>query len=159
MFRQFVVGKTIDSCIIWLISLVLFLCFRIPYAVFASVTIGVTNMIPIVGPIIGAIPGLLLIIGDNPIKALWYLIIVIILQQVDGHIIGPKCIGNATGLSTLWVLFAVFVGGKLFGILGMFFGVPVFAVLYDAFRDYIVKRASTTKVKKALEDEIKIDIE
>lgn len=159
VFRKFILGKAIDSCIIGIMTLIILFIFRIPYCVFAAIIIGVTNMIPIVGPIIGAVPGLLLIVGESPSKALAYICIVLAIQQIDGHIIGPKCIGNITGLNTIWVLFAVFLGGKLFGILGMFLGVPVFAVLYETFIDYMAIRRKNIEVEKALLEEDKVNIE
>ena len=159
VFRKFILGKFIDSCIIGVLTLIVLSLMHMPYSVFAAVTIGVTNMIPIVGPILGAIPGFLLIIGENPSQALLYACIVLVIQQIDGHIIGPKCIGNVTGLNTVWVLFAVFLGGKLFGIWGMFFGVPVFAVFYETFLDYMKKRRATKSVEEALLLEEPINIE
>ncbi len=159
VFRQFVIGKTIDSCIIACLVFITFLIFKIPFLLFSTLCIGITNMVPVIGPIIGAIPGLLLIAGESPSKIIPYLIIVVVIQQLDAHIIGPKCIGKQTGLTTFWVLFAVIIGGKLFGILGMFFGVPIFAVLYDMFNDFINNRVKTSKVKSLLEEEKGIDIE
>ena len=159
VFRKFILGKAVDSCIIGTLTLIVFMIFGIPYAFVSAFIIGVTNMIPIVGPILGAVPGLLLIVAETPSKAMPFIIIVLIIQQLDGHIIGPKCIGNVTGLNTLWVLFAVFMGGKLFGIIGMFFGVPVFAVLYETFIDYMNIRQKNKEVENAIKEETEIDIE
>ena len=115
------------------------LILRLPYAVLVSVIVGVTNVIPFFGPYIGAIPSTLLILMVSPGKAVVFLIFVIILQQVDGNIIGPRIIGNVTGLSGFWVLFAIMVFGGLFGIVGMLIGVPVFAVLYNLIRKLVHK--------------------
>ena len=100
-----------------------------PYTLLVSVIVGVTNVIPFFGPYIGAIPSAILITLSDPIKGLYFLIFILILQQIDGNIIGPKIIGNSTGLSAFWVVFSILLGGGLFGIPGMILGVPTFAVL------------------------------
>lgn len=136
-FRQFVVGKTIDSLIIGVLCFFVFCLFKIPFVLTISVFICITNMIPIIGPIVGAIPGMIIIFSESPMKAFQFAILVLIIQQIDGNVIGPKCIGYSIGLNTFWVLFSVLVFGKLFGFLGMFFGVPVFAVIYDGFNFWV----------------------
>jgi predicted PurR-regulated permease PerM len=108
---------------------------NIPDSLLVSVIIGVTNIIPVFGPFIGAIPSLVLVVIQSPWHALYLLIFIIVLQQVDGNIIGPKILGNSTGLSAFWVMFAILVGGGIFGFFGMLLGVPVFAMIY-----YIVGR-------------------
>ena len=95
----------------------------------------ITNIVPIIGPIIGAVPGVIIIFSESPIKALYFMIFIIILQQIDGHIIGPKCIGGATGLNTFYVLFALMVFGGIWGLVGMIIGVPLFAALYSLISD------------------------
>lgn len=110
------------------------LILRIPSSVLVAVIIGVTNVIPVFGPFIGAIPSLLIVVIQSPWHALYLLIFIVVLQQVDGNIIGPKILGSSTGLSTFWVMFAILIGGGMFGFLGMLLGVPTFAVIY-----YIVK--------------------
>ena len=107
---------------------------RIPNAVLVAVIVGVTNIIPVFGPFIGAVPSLLLVVIESPWHALYLLIFIIVLQQVDGNIIGPKILGSSTGLSSFWVMFAILIGGGLFGFLGMLLGVPVFAMIYYVFR-------------------------
>ena len=102
-----------------------------PYTPLVSVFVGVTNIIPFFGPVIGAVPSVLLILIDSPIKAVWFVVFVIVLQQLDGNVIGPKILGDSTGLSSLWVIIAILVGGSFFGVAGMFFGVPVCACLYS----------------------------
>ena len=102
-----------------------------------SVIIGVTNVIPFFGPFIGAIPATLLILIQNPIKALWFVLFVLVLQQLDGNIIGPKILGNTTGLSSFWVLFAILLFGGLWGFVGMIIGVPLFAVIYDVLKKFV----------------------
>lgn len=104
--------------------------FRIPYPVLVSVIVGVTNVIPFFGPYIGSVPSTLLILLASPIKALYFLIIILIIQQLDGNIIGPKILGDKTGLSSFWVIFAILLAGGVFGFWGMLFGVPAFGVIY-----------------------------
>ncbi len=134
MFNGFLVGKLLDSAIIGVICFVFTALMRFDSAVLISVIVGVTNIIPFFGPIIGAVPCLLLLILQNPLHALYFLIFVIILQQLDGNVIGPRILGNTTGLSSFWVLFAILVFGGLWGIFGMVIGVPLFAVIYDIIR-------------------------
>lgn len=104
---------------------------KMPYTPLVSVFVGVTNVIPFFGPFLGAIPSLFLILLVNPLKALYFLLFVLALQQLDGNVIGPKILGDSTGLSSLWVIIAILVGGSFFGVAGMFFGVPVCACLYN----------------------------
>lgn len=131
VFRQFIFGKIIDSIIVGFVIFLLFAIFKVPYALILAVFIFITNMIPIIGPIIGAIPGAILLFAEYPEKVVTFLIIVLIIQQIDGYFIGPKCIGKTIHLNTFWVLFSVIFFGKVFGIMGAFFGVPTFAVIYD----------------------------
>lgn len=131
MFSRFFIGKIVDSLIVGIICFISLSIMRMPYAVLVSVIVGITNIIPVVGPFIGAIPGTIIIFSASPIKSLYFIIFIIILQQIDGHIIGPKCIGSATGLSTFWVLFAILFFGGLWGLTGMVIGVPLLAVLFD----------------------------
>ncbi|MCD7982124.1 MAG: AI-2E family transporter [Clostridiales bacterium] len=137
VFGGFLIGKIIDSLIIGFICFVCMYIMKLPYAVLVSVIIGVTNIIPVFGPFIGAIPSVILIFLVNPIQALYFLILVVVLQQVDGNIIGPKILGNTTGLTPFWVMFAILLFGGSFGVIGMIFGVPVFALIY-----YIIKRVA-----------------
>ena len=130
VFGGFLNGKIIDSIIIGLICSIVLNIIQMPYATLISVIIGVTNIIPFFGPIIGAIPSGVLVLVDNPKKFLIFIIFVIILQQVDGNVIGPLILGDSTGLSGLWVLFSIIIGGNLFGFPGMILGVPVFACIY-----------------------------
>jgi predicted PurR-regulated permease PerM len=143
-FGGFFVGKILDSCIIGLICYVVTGIIGTPFNVLISVIIGVTNIIPFFGPFLGAIPSLLLILLIDPMQALYFLIFVIILQQVDGNIIGPKILGNSTGLSSFWVIFSITLFGGLWGIFGMIVGVPIFAVLF-AFMKTLVETKLSTK--------------
>lgn len=140
VFVGFINGKLIDSAIIGVLCFVLNLIFRIPFAVLVAVVIGVTNIIPFFGPIIGALPCIMILIIVNPWAALRFMILVIALQQFDGNILGPKILGDSTGLSAIWVLVAIVVGGGLFGFPGMLLGVPTFAVLYSLVREFVNMR-------------------
>lgn len=129
-FGGYISGKLADSLIIGLLCFIGMTCLALPYPLLVSVIVGVTNIIPFFGPYIGAIPSAVLILMVDPRKALYFVIFVIILQQVDGNFIGPKILGDKTGLSSFWVIFSITVLGGYFGILGMAIGVPIFAVLY-----------------------------
>ena len=135
IFGGFIIGKIIDSIIIGIICFIGCSILRIPYTLLVSVIIGITNVIPFFGPFIGAIPCLIIVTITDPLHGLYLLIFVLVLQQVDGNIIGPKILGDSTGLSSFWVIFAIMVGGGLFGFVGMLFGVPAFAVIY-----YLIQR-------------------
>lgn len=143
IFGGFISGKIIDSAIIGMICYVGCVLLQIPNALLVAVIVGVTNIIPVFGPFIGAIPSLLLVVIQSPWHALYLLIFIIVLQQVDGNIIGPKILGSSTGLSSFWVMFAILIGGGLFGFTGMLLGVPVFAMIY-----YIVRRLVNHGINK-----------
>lgn len=129
-FSGFISGKILDSIIIGLICFACISVMDMPYAVLISVIIGVTNVIPFFGPYLGAIPSAVLILLINPLKCLYFIIFILVLQQFDGNFLGPKILGESTGLSGFWVIFSITIFGGLFGIVGMFIGVPIFAVLY-----------------------------
>lgn len=129
IFSGFISGKLIDSLIIGMITFVALSIMNMPYGVMVSVIVGVTNVIPFFGPFIGAIPSAVIIFTESPVKSLYFVIYIIIIQQIDGNIIGPKILGNSTGLPSFWVLFSILVGGGLFGFAGMLLGVPVFATI------------------------------
>ncbi len=129
-FNSFIVGKSIDSLIIGVLSFIGMTIFGWPFAVLISVIIGVTNMIPVFGPFIGAVPGFIILFIVNPMVSFWFLLFVLFLQQLDGNIIGPTILGDSVGLPSLWIMFSILVGGGFFGVVGMFLGVPVFAVIY-----------------------------
>ncbi len=134
MFSGFIGGRIYDSLIVGVICFVGMLLLGIPYPGLVSVIVGVTNIIPFFGPFIGAVPSFLLILIVKPVKALIFLVFVVILQQFDGNILGPRILGNVTGLSSFWVLFSILFFGGIFGFVGMLIGVPVFAVIYDVAR-------------------------
>ena len=152
MFGGFIDGKIIDSAIVGVLCYIGCTFLRIPSALLVSVVVGVTNVIPFFGPVIGAVPSTLIILIDSPIKALWFLIWVVILQQLDGNVIGPKILGNRTGLSGFWVMFAIILFGGLWGIVGMIICVPLFAVIYDAIRR-LVRRGLRRRNHTELWDE------
>lgn len=139
VFSGFIGGKLLDSAIIGGICYVGMLIMGLPYAILISVIVGVTNIIPFFGPYIGAIPSAIILLTVSPMSCLMFVIFIVILQQVDGNIIGPKILGSSTGLSGIWVLFAILIFGGLFGFVGMIIGVPVFAVIYDLIRQLIVR--------------------
>ena len=131
IFSGFVRGKLLDSLIIGILCFIGCSLLKMPYTPLVSVIVGVTNVIPFFGPFLGAIPSFFLILLVNPIQSLYFLLFVLALQQLDGNFIGPKILGDSTGLSSLWVIIAILVGGSFFGVAGMFFGVPVCACLYS----------------------------
>ena len=139
-FSNFFVGQLLDACILTVVTFLVLTVFNIQPALLVSVIVGVTNIIPIFGPIIGAIPSFFLIFIINPQKALWFIIIIIILQQIDGNIIAPKILGESTGISSLGVIIAIIVMGDLFGIFGMLIGVPVFAVGITVTKEFVETR-------------------
>lgn len=141
-FGGFFVGKIMDSIIIGLICFAVTSILGTPFCVLISVIIGVTNIIPFFGPFLGAIPSTMLILFIDPLQALYFVIFVIILQQVDGNIIGPKILGSSTGLSSFWVIFSITLFGGLWGIIGMIVGVPIFAILFAFMKSLIETRLS-----------------
>ncbi len=130
IFYGFIIGKIIDSAIIGVICYISMLILQMPYPLLVSVIIGLTNIIPVFGPYIGAVPTVIIIFLTSPMQGIYFLIYIIVLQQFDGNLIGPKILGDSTGLSSLWVVVAIVVGGGLFGIVGMLIGVPIMALIY-----------------------------
>ena len=129
---------------------------QLPYTLFISVIVGVTNMIPYFGPFIGAVPGILILLFVQPVKALVFSIMVLCLQQFDGLILGPKILGESTGMKPLWIIFAITVGGSMFGVIGMFLGVPVVAILNYLLDLYLQFRLNKKNIsEKAVDDAIK----
>ena len=142
IFSGFVRGKLLDSLIIGILCFIGCSALKFPYTPLVSVIVGVTNVIPFFGPFLGAIPSTFLILLASPIDALYFVLFVLALQQLDGNVIGPKILGDKTGLSSLWVIAAILVGGSFFGVIGMFFGVPVFACVYNVVTFYVESRLS-----------------
>lgn len=143
IFYGFIIGKIIDSIIIGIICYIGMVIFRFPYALLVSVIVGVTNVIPVFGPYIGAVPTVIIIFLTNPMQGIYFLIFIFALQQADGNIIGPKILGDSTGLSSFWVVLSIVVGGGLFGFMGMLLGVPTMALIYylaGRFSKYLLRR-------------------
>ena len=141
-FGGFISGKLIDSLIIGILCFIYTKIVGAPYGMLVSVIVGVTNIIPFFGPYIGAVPSALLILMADPMQCVYFIIFIIVLQQFDGNILGPKILGGSTGLSSFWVLVSILLGGGLFGIVGMFVGVPLFAVLYAGAKALVNKSLS-----------------
>lgn len=140
IFGKFIIGKIIDSLIIGVLCFIGTTILSIPYSMLISVIVGVTNIIPFFGPFLGAIPCIIILLVIDPIKALWFSIFILILQQIDGNIIGPKILGNSIGISAIFIMFSVILGGGMFGVPGMILGVPVFVVLYNLIATFVNKR-------------------
>ncbi|MEG0250322.1 MAG: AI-2E family transporter [Peptostreptococcus sp.] len=140
IFGKFIVGKIIDSCIIAFITFVTLSIAAMPYKILITFIIGITNVIPFFGPFIGAIPSIIIVLLVDPIKALWLALIILIIQQIDGNIIGPKILGDSIGISSFWILFSLLLAGKFFGIIGMVIGVPLFAIIYTIIGESVNNR-------------------
>ena len=141
IFIGFIIGKSIDSLIIGILTFFMLKIFGLPYELLVAVIVGVTNMIPFFGPLIGAIPGVLLYLCIDPVYALIFVIMILAIQQFDGWILGPMILGDSTGVRPIWVIFGITVGGAYFGFIGMFLGVPVTAVIV-----YLVNKAVDKKL-------------
>lgn len=146
IFLGFLTGKIIDSAIIGIICFIFLSIFQIPYTLIVSVIVGITNIIPFFGPYIGGIPSAILIFLADPKAGIFFILFIVILQQIDGNLIGPKILGNTTGLSAFWVIFSILLGSGLFGFAGMIFGVPVFAVIYHIIHQLVNKRIARKKM-------------
>lgn len=142
IFSGFIIGKIIDSAIIGVLCFIGLSILRMPYTLLVSVVVGVTNVIPFFGPYMGAIPSAVLIFLVDPLKGLYFIIFIFLLQQLDGNVIGPKILGDSTGLSAFWVIVSILVGGGLLGVPGMIIGVPTFALIY-----YIIKLTINQKLE------------
>ncbi len=140
IFGGFISGKIVDSLIIGVLCFIGLTILKVPYSLLISVLVGVTNVIPYFGPFLGSIPSALILLMINPMKCLVFLIFVLILQQFDGNVLGPKILGDSTGLSGFWVIFAITVFGGLFSVFGMFIGVPLFAVIYASVKTFVTNR-------------------
>jgi predicted PurR-regulated permease PerM len=149
IFSKYIIGKALDSLIIGILCFICMSILKLPYALLISVFVGITNMIPYFGPFIGAIPGVLLLLIVSPKMCIIFAILIFLLQQFDGSILGPKIIGNSTGLAPIGVIFGILAGGYVAGVVGMFIGVPVVAVLI-----YIINKLIDTHIyhRKLRED-------
>jgi len=156
MFGGFIDGKILDSAIIGVLCYIGCLIFRFPNPLLIAAIVGITNIIPFFGPFIGAVPSTFLILIEDPMKALWFVLFVLVLQQLDGNIIGPAILGDKTGLNSFWVLFTIILFGGLWGIVGMIIAVPLFAVIYDTIKK-LVRRGLHNKEQIELWDQYKAD--
>ena len=156
MFGGFIDGKILDSAIIGVLCYIGCLIFRFPNPLLHAAIVGITNVIPFFGPFIGAVPSTFLILIEDPIKALWFVLFVLVLQQLDGNIIGPAILGDRTGISSFWVLFTIILCGGLWGIVGMVIAVPLFAVIYDIIKK-LVRRGLYGKNQMELWQQYKAD--
>ncbi|MDD6824688.1 MAG: AI-2E family transporter [Oscillospiraceae bacterium] len=157
IFSDFLVGKALDSFLIGMFCFIILVIFQIPNAMLISFIIGVTNMIPFFGPFIGAIPSALLVLLTSPGKTILFVIIILVLQQFDGNILGPKILGNKLNLPTFWIMFSIFFFGNLFGFIGMLAGVPIFAVIYTLTKEFVDERIRVKNyelLKKGLDSDI-----
>lgn len=139
-FSRFIGGKILDSAIIGVLTFIVLTIFKMPYILLISVIIGVTNIIPFFGPFIGGIPSAIIILFVSPVKALWFIIIIVVIQQIDGNIIGPKILGDSIGISAFWILFSLLVAAKFMGVVGMIIGVPLFAIIYSVIKELIEEK-------------------
>ncbi|MDK2920257.1 MAG: hypothetical protein PWQ37_2990 [Candidatus Petromonas sp.] len=146
IISKFIIGKFIDSCIIGAICFVGLLIIKAPYTMLLSLIVGITNMIPYFGPFIGGIPVVTITLFYSPIKALWALVFILLLQQFDGLILGPKILGDSVGLSPFWIILAIVIGGGVFGVIGMFLGVPIMAIIKILFERYVTKKLEVQNI-------------
>ena len=148
-FGSFITGEILDALIVGVLCFVVCAICGVPYAVLIGVIVGVTNIIPVAGPFIGAIPSFLIIFIVDPVKALWFAVIILIIQQLDGNVIKPKILGQTTGLASLWVLFSITVMGGLMGLVGMIIAVPLFSILYSLLKIAVEKRLAKRELPTA----------
>lgn len=146
VFNGYIIGQLIDAAIVGVLCFIGSSIFRMPYALLVSVTVGVTNVIPVFGPYMGGIPCAILILLVDPMKGLGFIIFIILLQQIDGNVIAPKILGESTGLSAFWVVFAILLAGGLFGIVGMIVGVPTFALIYYVIKLFVQQKLEAKKL-------------
>lgn len=149
IFSGFISGKTVDSFIIGVLCFILMSILQLPYALLISLIVGITNMIPYFGPFIGAVPGAVIILLISPIKMIVYLVLILVLQQFDGLYLGPKILGDSTGLRPIWIIFAITIGGAMMGFIGMFLGVPCVAVISYLMGEWIDRRLDKKEIDHA----------
>lgn len=151
IFGKFLSGKILDSFIVGVLTFIILKITKMPYQTLVAFIIGLTNIIPFFGPFIGGIPSFFIILFVSPIKALWFALIVVIIQQIDGNIIGPKILGDSLGISAFWILFSLLVAGKLLGFIGLIIGVPLFVFIYSIVKDIIENRLEKKGLAKETE--------
>ena len=151
-FGGFIIGKLIDSLIIGILCYICLTLMKMPYTMLISVIIGITNIIPFFGPFIGAVPSFILLLLVSPMQSLYFIIFIFVLQQFDGNILGPKILGDSTGLSSFWVLFSILFFGGLMGFFGMIIGVPFFAVAYHLISQAVNKALQKKELSTNTDD-------
>ena len=151
-FGRFISGKLLDSFIIGVLTFVILTIFKMPYTLLISVIVGVTNIIPFFGPFIGGIPATIIILFVSPVQALWFILIIIVIQQLDGNIIGPKILGDSIGIGAFWILFSLLVAAQIMGFVGMVVGVPLFAILYSIIKDIVEAKLAKKELPIDTED-------
>lgn len=156
IFSGFINGKLIDSLIIGILCFIGMSIIGFEFTLLISFIVGCTNVIPFFGPFFGAIPSVLILLMVDPLQAVWFAIFVFVLQQLDGNVIGPKILGDSTGLPALWVMFAILIGGGIFGVIGMFVGVPAFAVIYEFTKEALENRLKAKNLPEKTENYIVI---
>ena len=156
-FMGFLSGKLLDSAIIGLICYIVCAILKMPYTLLVSVIIGLTNIIPFFGPLIGAVPSAFIILLVDPLKCLIFVVFIVVLQQIDGNIIGPKILGSTVGINGFWVMFSIILGGGLFGFAGMILGVPVFVVIYTALSALVDKQLRRNDLPQDYETYARLD--
>ena len=154
IFGRFLSGKILDSLIVGVLTYIALLIFKIPFPILVSFIIGVTNIIPFFGPFIGMVPSFFIILIISPIKAIWFILIIFVIQQIDGNLIGPKILGDSLGISPFWILFSLLITGKLLGLIGLIIAVPLFVFIYsiakDNVEDKLAKRGLPIETKEYL---------
>lgn len=149
-FGRYFIGSIFDSILIGIMTFIVCWLLKIPYYSVVSVIVCITNVIPYFGPFLGAIPSFIIIFIFSPIKAVWFAVVILVLQQIDGNIIAPRVLGNAVGLSSLWVITAVTIMGGLFGLVGMIIGIPLFSIIYTFVRDFVNYRLKKRNMPTSL---------
>ena len=146
-FSGFVSGQIVEAIILGVLCYIGMVIFRMEYASIISVCIGVTALVPIFGAFIGAIPGVFIMLMISPMKAVWFVVYIIVLQQIEGNLIYPKVVGTSIGISGFWVLVALVIGGSIGGILGILIGIPAFAAVYILFKEVVNDKLKEKNVK------------
>ena len=152
IFGKFLSGKILDSIIIGFLTFLILKFMKMPYTMLVSFIVAVTNIIPFFGPFIGAVPSFFIIFFESPVKAFTFLILIVIIQQIDGNIIGPKILGDSLGISAFWILFSLLIAGKLFGFIGLVIGVPLFVFIYSIIKDIVESKLKKRDLPFETED-------
>ncbi|MDO5717848.1 MAG: AI-2E family transporter [Tissierellia bacterium] len=158
IMKKFFIGRSLDSLIVGIAFFIVLFLMKLEYAGLMAFILGVTNIIPWVGPWLGMIPSAIIVLFQSPIKVIWFLIAVVIIQQIDGNILAPRIHGNSLGVSAFWIVFSILIGGKLFGFIGMLVGIPVFVLIYSLFKEYIETKLREKNLPDKSSDYISFDL-